>query len=48
VIKQLKKASWDHMFGEHLQNMCFTSQGLITMVEVKDVAEFELRVYGPA
>jgi hypothetical protein len=27
-----------------IQNMCFTSQGLIAMVEVKDAAEFELRV----
>jgi hypothetical protein len=103
VIKQLKKASWDHMFVETLplyleflvdeennilvfrrtdclgdacpilirvyspdgkficetemmegpfeltvdsriKNMCFTRQGLITMVEVKDAAEFELRV----
>ena len=102
VMKQLKKASWDHMFGEHLslyreilvdeegnllvfrrtnclkdcqifiqvyssrgeficetelvegpfrlavnpriKNMCFTSQGLFAMVEVKDAAEFELRL----
>jgi hypothetical protein len=102
MVKQLKKASWDHMFGEHLplyreiivdaegyllvfrrtdclgdcpiffqvyspegkficetelvegsfrlavnpriRNMCFTSQGLIAMVEVKDAEEFELRV----
>jgi hypothetical protein len=102
TVKQLKKASWDHMFSENLpfyreilvdkegnlivfrrtdclgdcpisiqvcsprgdficetevvegpfvltvdpriKNMCFTSQGLIAMVEVKDAAEFELRV----
>lgn len=102
MMKQLKKASWDHMFEENLpsyweilvdeegnllvfkrkdcledcpiyiqvyspggkficeteliegpfnltvdsriKNMCFTSQGLIAMVEVKDAAEFELRV----
>lgn len=103
VIKQLKKASWDHMFGVHLplyreilvdeegnllvfrrteclgedcpifvqvyspggkyicetelkegpfnltvdsrvKNMCFTGQGLIAMVEVRDAAEFELCV----
>jgi hypothetical protein len=27
-----------------IKNMCFTSSGLIAMVEVKDAAEFELRV----
>lgn len=27
-----------------IKNMCFTAQGLIAMVEVKDAAEFELRV----
>jgi hypothetical protein len=103
VIKQLKKASWDHMFGETLpfyreilvdeegnllvfrrtdclgedcpilvqiyspegkyiceteleegafnltvdsriKNMCFTRQGLIAMVEVKDATVYELRM----
>jgi hypothetical protein len=103
MMKQLRKASWDHMFEENLplylevlvdsegnllvfrstdclgdecpifaqvyssqgeficemelvegpfelavnpriKNMCFTSHGLIAMVEVKDAAEFELRV----
>lgn len=27
-----------------IKNMCFTGQGLIAMVEVKDAPEFELRV----
>ena len=101
-LKQLRKASWDHMFGDNLplyrellvdaegnlivfaetdclgdcpkliqvyssggefvcdseliegpfaltidpriRNMCFTRQGLIAMVEVKDAEEFELRL----
>jgi hypothetical protein len=102
MVKQLKNASWDHMFGEHLplyreimvdaegnilvfrrtdclgdcpiffqvysperkficetelvegsfrlevnpriKNVCFTRQGLFAVVEVKDAAEFELRL----
>jgi hypothetical protein len=41
---ELKEGRFGLTIDPRIKNMCFTSQGLIAMVEVKDVAEFELRV----
>jgi hypothetical protein len=41
---ELLEGPFDLTIDPRIKNMCFTGQGLIAMVEVKDAAEFELRV----
>ena len=41
---ELAEGPFDLEVDPRIQNMCFAPRGLITMVEVKDAAEFELRV----
>ena len=41
---ELVEGPFDLTVNSRIKNMCFTNQGLITMVEVRDAAEFELRV----
>jgi hypothetical protein len=41
---ELEEGPFNLAIDPRIKNMCFTDQGLIAMVEVKDAAEFELRV----